>query len=621
MGDFRVRPITDKADRHKMYHYALKDIEAFERMLKENAFVQEPIKIGAEQELCLVDQNYEPSKSALNLLDAIDDPHYTNELGMFNMEINLDPINLARDCFSVTESDLLNLLKKGKKEAFKINEHIVMAGILPTIAPKHLDFSYMTPIPRYETLSKTLHDIRGGKFQIYLQGVDDLIASLGSVLFEACNTSFQLHLQIKPNEFVDKFNWSQMIAGPVLSACCNAPILFGRELWAESRIALFKQSLDTRSSKNHLRKKLPRVYFGNSWLSGSPANLWKNELMRFPLLLTSDDLVDAITVLENGGVPELRAIRLHNGTTYTWNRLCYGPGKKAHLRIECRYLPAGPTAVDEIANFAFWVGLMNAVPENWQEDIEKLPFKDVKGNFIKAARTGLSTVLNWYGKNIPAKELILEILLPMAKKGLERSNIDTSDIEKYLGIIEQRVRTEQTGASWMIKNYRFNNNTINTARQELVAQMISNQNNNIPVHQWEVSSEKNIIPSIENNQLEYTVGHLMSTDIFTVNEDASLDFVKQIMTWKNIHHLPVESMKGKLVGIITDGILKKTLASQQEARYASDIMITELVSVERDTSISEVKEVLAANKLSGVPVVFAKRIIGMITTNDIKHIE
>lgn len=621
MGDFRVRSITDKADRYRMYEYALKDIEAFERMWHENAFIQNPIKIGAEQELCIVDKNYEPSKSALDLLRAIDDPHYTNELGLFNLEINLDPINLNANCFSVTEQNLLNLVQKGREKAKSIDEQILMTGILPTISPKHLHFDYMTPIPRYETISQMLYNIRGGQFEIYLQGVDELIASLGSVLFEACNTSFQLHLQIKPREFVSKFNWSQMIAGPVLSACVNSPLLFGRELWAESRIALFKQSLDTRSSKNHLRKKLPRVYFGNDWLHDSPVNLWKNELMRFPLLLTSDDLEDSNEILDKGGIPALRAIRLHNGTTYTWNRLCYGPGNEAHLRIECRYIPAGPSVIDEIANFAFWVGLMNAVPENWENSIKEIPFKEVKGNFIKASRTGLSSVFNWYGKNVPARQLILETLLPMAKEGLLRCEIDSEDIEKYLGIIEQRVIKEQTGSNWIIKNYRDLYDKKNTARKELVAQMIEYQNENVPVHQWGSASQKNIMPSIWENKIEYSVGNLMSTDIFTVHEDASLSFVEQIMNWNNIHHLPVENHAGNLIGIITDGILKKSKKSKKPFKYAAEIMLTNLVSVNKDISITDLRATFSKHNLSGLPVVYKDKLIGMITTNDLNFLE
>ena len=415
MGDFNIRPIRDNRDRAKMYAHAIKDIKAFELMLGQNRFESGPPKIGLEQELCVVDHQHEPAKAALEILDDLQLKEYTNELALFNLEINGDPLDLKGKCFSTAERNLLDLLQAGVAKAHARDLHLLLCGILPTLQYRHLAFSYMTPIQRYQVLSKMLADIRGDQFEIYLQGVDELIMSLESVLFEACNTSFQLHLQIAPKDFVRKYNWSQMIAGPVLAACTNSPLLFGRELWSETRIALFKQSLDTRSSRNHLRKKLPRVYFGRDWLRHSPAELWKNELMRFPLLLTSDDFQDPMEVLGEGQTPNLRAIRLHNGTTYTWNRLCYGPqGARPHLRIECRYLPSGPTVVDEIANFAFWVGLMEGQADKYDNFWQQTDFRIAKDNFIRAARTGLDSVIDWFDGPEPARDLILNKLLPMA---------------------------------------------------------------------------------------------------------------------------------------------------------------------------------------------------------------
>ena len=618
MGDFRVRAIKDKTDRHNMYAHALRDIEAFNLMWKENLINDGPIHIGAEQELCLVNEHFLPSNSALKVLDIINDEHYTNELGLFNMEINLDPDRLENSCFSKQEHDLLNLLDKGRLAAAQLNEEILMAGILPTLDVKHLDFDYMTPIPRYQTLSKMLHGIRGTDFEIYLQGVDDFMLSLGSVLFEACNTSFQLHLQLKPEEFVDKFNWSQMISAPVLAVGTNSPLLFGRELWSESRIALFKQSLDTRNSKNHLRRKIPRVYFGDEWLKDSPIELWKNELIRFPLIITSDDLKDSVNELHKGEIPELRAIRLHNGTTYTWNRLCYGPGKSPHIRIECRYLPAGPSAVDEIANFVFWVGLMNNAPANWSEEIKQINFRSVKANFIKAARTGIESVFNWKGKKISAKELILEELLPMAEQGLQQLNINADDIRKYLGIIAKRLEKNQNGSQWTIDSYRKLSlkHSQNIAKQEIVAQMIEYQKQNVPVHEWDKQISSYMLDIIDNKQIEYTAAHFMSTKIFAVREDTSLDFVKAIFKWKNIHHLPVENKDGLLTGIITDGLLNKH-KEENSNQFAADIMKRDVISIDRDTKIEQVISILENNQLSGVPVVRNQKLVGIITKNDL----
>lgn len=618
MGDFRVRAINNKTDRHRMYAHALNDIKAFNMLWNEGLLNEGPIHVGAEQELCLVNEHFLPSKSALKVLDLVNDEHYTNELGLFNMEINLDPAKLEENCFSQQEHTLLNLLDLGRKSAAELNEEILMTGILPTLGLKHLDFDYMTPIPRYQTLSKMLHNIRGSDFEIYLQGVDDFMLSLGSVLFEACNTSFQLHLQMKPSEFVDRFNWAQMISGPVLAACTNSPLLFGRELWAESRIALFKQSLDTRNSKNHLRKKIPRVYFGEEWLQKSPVELWKNELIRFPLIITSDDLTDSVETIKRGEIPDLRGIRLHNGTTYTWNRLCYGPGKSPHLRIECRYIPAGPSAVDEIANFVFWVGLMYSKPDNWSDMTKEINFRSVKSNFVKAARTGIESVFNWKDKRISAKELILDELLQSAEEGLSKLGINADDSKKYLSIIEKRVSKDQTGSQWTIDSFRklSKKHGQNIAKQEIVAQMIDYQKQNIPVHTWDKQVSSYMLDIIDNKEIEYNAGHFMSTNIYTVQEDSSLDLVKAIFDWKNIHHLPVENAEGKLSGIITDGLVKIESEENKNA-YAEDIMNRAVISVNQDTRIEDVVNILLHNNLSGVPVVRDEKLVGIITRNDV----
>ncbi len=621
MGDFRVRKIVDEHDRRKMYQFALNDIEAFEYMLKERMFEEGDLWIGAEQELCVVDDRFDPSKSALELLDKIDDEHYTNELALFNMEINLDPLPLKEKCFSNMESALLDLMQKGYKVAERQNEHVLMTGILPSLKYHHLQSEYMTPIQRYETLSNTLSEIRGSKFEVYMQGVDDLIMSLGSVLFEACNTSFQLHLQIKPKDFVNQHNWSQMIAGPVLSACVNSPLLFGNELWAETRIALFKQSLDTRSSQKYMRMKLPRVYFGRGWMQESPAELWKNDIMRFPLLVTSDDLKDSKELLKNGEIPDLRGIRLHNGTTYTWNRMCYGfSAKKPHLRIECRYLPAGPSAIDEIANFAFWIGLMRCEPKGGVEFWKNHSFKAVKNNFVLAARSGLNTVFRWYGKNIPAKQLILEELLPMARQGLINSGVDTKDVDKYLSIIEHRVSGEVTGSSWMINNFRNLSKHYgeSIAQKEIIAQTLKYQKENIPLHQWENVA----IRDYQLAEKDPSVDQLMSTNVFSVNENASIEIVKSILSWNQIHHLPVENSDGDLVGLITDGtIARLEKENSKPCCFAKDIMLTNLVTIQSNDSMKNAKVIFEESKVSGLPVTYNKKLVGMLTLTDLAKCE
>jgi CBS domain-containing protein/gamma-glutamyl:cysteine ligase YbdK (ATP-grasp superfamily) len=619
MGDFHVRRIRDKADRRQAYVQILDDLKAFEIMLAEGRFDNGPIHIGAEQELCIVDHQWQPAARALEILAAINDPHYTNELALYNLEINLDPVRLRGRCFRDTEQSLRELIAKGQRAAAEHGAQIMQCGILPTLKFRHLQFSYMTPEERYRTLSETLYQLRGSKFEIYLQGVDELILSLGSVLFEACNTSFQLHLQIPADRFATQHNWSQMIAGPVLAACANSPLLFGRELWAETRIALFKQSMDTRSSERYIRSKLARVYFGLDWLRNSPAEIWRNNLSRFPLLLTSDGFETATEVLARGGVPDLRAIRLQNGTTYTWNRLCYGPTRpQPHLRIECRYLPAGPSTLDEMANFALWAGLMQADFAGKEELPQRVAFRTAKDNFIKAARTGLGTTFKWYGRLRPAKELLLETLIPLARQGLEQQGVATADIDTYLGVITRRVERETTGADWLVRNYRLLSKSYgnSAAEAELTRASLAYQAANTPVHEWEDFRPRHTIQIATDQTVEY----LMSRDVLTVAADDCIEQAARVMEWHGIHHLPVEDEKGALIGLLTDGQLQRHRATDESAAFVGDIMLTELTTVAPQDSIQSLIDTLEKEKLSGLPVVSEGKLVGMITTKDTERL-
>lgn len=282
-------------------------------------------------------------------------------------------------------------------------------------------------------------------------GVDELSIMHNSVMYEACNTSFQMHLQISPKDFTDSYNWAQAIAGPVLGACVNAPLLFGKELWNETQIALFQQSIDTRTVSSAQTNQEARVTFGNGWGDGSIVDFYKNEISHFNTIVTKKIEKSSFDKLKDGEIPKLQALGLQNGTIYRWNRPCYGVGNgKPHIRIENRYIPAGPTVVDEMANFAFWVGLMKGRPTEFDHLPGKFDFEDAKCNFIRAARSGSESVMNWMGKTITLERLILDELIPMARDGLKLMKID---IDKYLDIIKNRM-LKFTGSQWRVKNYR-----------------------------------------------------------------------------------------------------------------------------------------------------------------------
>jgi hypothetical protein len=171
--------------------------------------------------------------------------------------------------------------------------------------------------------------------------MDELLMKVDSPLLEACNTAYQVHLQIKPQEFVTKYNIAQLITAPVLASSVGSPILFGKRLWDETRIALFQQSVDTRTVGDHLRESSPRVTFGNEWVQDSILEIYQEDTARYRVMLSSEVEENVEKMLDEGTPPALHALQVHNGTVYRWNRLCYGiTNGKAHLRIENR-VPGG----------------------------------------------------------------------------------------------------------------------------------------------------------------------------------------------------------------------------------------------------------------------------------------
>ncbi len=614
MGHLDVKQLKSPKDKALYIHHLIRDLEALDIMLKNDLIEKEPIRIGAEQEFCVTTKQYFPNKNNLEVLEAINDDHFTTEIGRYNLEINSDPLLLKGKCFSELQQQLRELLEKAEYGAKTQNSKIVLTGILPTLRLKHIGENYMTDMPRYHVLNNALKASRRECFNIHIKGIDELNLIHDNVMLEACNTSFQTHLQIRPDEFVDKYNWAQAIAGPVLGICTNSPILFGRELWAETRIALFTQSIDTRANSFIHKEKQSRVSFGADWEKGTVTDIFRDHISRFRSLLTSDEHDDSIEILQRGEIPKLRALQLHNGTVYKWNRVCYGVGGgKPHLRIECRYIPSGPTLTDEIANMVFWVGLMLGQPEHYKDIQGKMDFRDIKNNFFKAARNGMETQFKWNNKLASAKELILNEFLPIAKIGLEKANIDTNDIAKYLAIIERRAKSKN-GSQWMIANYRNlqKHKTNFESLQNITAYMYKGQLGEKTVDQWELFNPDDNL-KIDVSRI---VKHNMNTKILLVDQSDSLELVSHIMKWKKIHHVPVINKKKELTGLLTWTDLIK-LGDRELHLRVKDVMTKDLITISQEAPLEEAKQLMLLNKINCLPVVRNKELLGILTSSDL----
>ena len=615
MGQLNVKHLERSKEKARYTSFLIKDLEALDKMLKEDQIEKKPIRIGAEQEFCIITEDYFPNNNCIDILETINDSHFTTEIGRYDLEINSDPLLLNGHCFSKLHDQLYKLLKKAEESGKEHNTKILLTGILPTLRLKHISEKYMTPKPRYHVLNKALKETRSQYFNIHIKGVDELSLFHNSVMLEACNTSFQTHLQINPDEFVEKYNWAQAISGPALAIMTNSPMLFGRELWAETRIAVFTQSIDTRANSLVFEEKQSRVSFGENWETGSVTDIFRDHVSRFRSLLTGDVHEDSLEILKKGEIPKLKALQLHNGTVYKWNRVCYGVGGgKPHLRIECRYIPAGPTLKDEIANMVFWAGLMLGQPEQYHNISSKMNFKDVKGNFFKAARNGMETEFIWMGEQISAKKLLLEQLLPMAKGGLIDAGISKTDIDKYLGVIEHRANTHN-GSQWLVKSYRElqKSKSCFEARQALTAIMHKHQLTDRTIDQWEIAHDK----SINTINYEPIVKHKMNTKLYVVDENDSLELVNHVMKWKKIHHIPVVNKKRELTGLVSWTDLIK-LGNDNLDKCVKDVMQINIVTISQEKTLKKAKNLMLKHQINCLPVVRKSKLLGILTSTDFK---
>ncbi|NHF57741.1 CBS domain-containing protein [Flavobacteriaceae bacterium TP-CH-4] len=614
MGEHKVKRIGKQEERMAFIQHLLNDVQALEQLVKKGLIEDDVVRIGAEQEFCLVTKDWRPSKKAMEILKDIDEPHFTTELARYNLEINLDPLVLEKDCFRKMMSQLKSLLTLASEIADRHDTRVVLTGILPTISKKELHKDFMTPSPRYDALNEVMRQFRGSDFSLHLKGVDELSVTHDSVLFEACNTSFQMHLQIPSHDFIKSYNWAQAIAGPVMGICCNSPLLMGRELWYETRIALFQQSLDTRSSSYAIKDQQPRVAFGTRWATGSATAVFKEDIALHEVALSKPIQANALDEIKKGKIPKLDALKLHNGTVYRWNRPCYGiGGGKPHLRIENRYIPSGPSVVDEIANFVFWVGLMVGRPSEFDDMPGCMDFRDAKSNFIKAARTGKESVLIWKNKCYSVRKLVIEELLPIAREGLRKKEVEEEDIDFFLKVIEDRANGT-TGARWQIDNYR--KLTTGMKRDDALVMLTKNINDN--QQNGKVVNDWPEVPIIKPDTATL-VGHIMSTALFTVHEEDLSDLATSIMNWRNIHHMPVVGRSGELVGLLTWTHMEKyrSKKSDKEVSRVADIMVKKVYYVGTTTPINEAVELMKEHQIGCLPVVSEGILVGIISKNDI----
>jgi gamma-glutamyl:cysteine ligase YbdK (ATP-grasp superfamily) len=485
-----IQPIKISGEDRRKYREKLRrSLDVLDKMLREEVFTDHESLVGQEIELNLVDEDGSPSMRNADVLAAIADPAWATELGQFNIEINVPPRRLDGDAFAVLEEEVRADLNGADAKARRSGSHLVMIGILPTLRQEHVHEGNISANERYKVMNEQVFAARGEDIQIAIEGAEQLLTHADSITPEAACTSVQLHLQVSPDEFANYWNAAQAICGVQVAVGSNSPFLFGRQLWHETRITLFEQATDTRPEELKQQGVRPRVWFGERWIT-SVFDLFEENIRYFPALLPICEEEDPLAVLHRGASPDLAEMSLHNGTIYRWNRPVYAVvDGRPHLRVENRVLPAGPSVADTIANAAFYYGLVRALAEAQRPIWTQMSFATAAENLHAAARHGMDAQLYWPGAGeVPAAELVLRRLLPLARSGLRLWGVGQAQADRLLGIIEQRCLTGQSGSAWQIARTEALARRAGGGRAEALRLMtkhyIEHMHTNQPVHTW-----------------------------------------------------------------------------------------------------------------------------------------
>lgn len=594
----------------------LRDLEALEAVIGAGMVEEGARRFGVEQEMFLVDAEARALPVADRVLAGLGDRRLTSELARFNLEANLDPLPLAGGFLGALEAQLHDVLRTVEGAVAGHGGSVLLTGILPTLHAGELALHNMSPERRYAQLNEVISAARGGQFTLRIEGVEGLDVTHDSVMLESANTSLQLHVQVGVEEFARYYNIAQLISGPLLAAAANSPVLLGRRLWHETRIALFERAVDERSAAQRTRDEPTRVSFGEGWVRDA-LDLFRENAVRHRVLVVADVEGDPLESVADGVAPALPALLLHNGTVWRWNRPCYGAvDGVAHLRIENRVLPSGPTVADEVANAALFYGLMTELGATLGDPARDIAFSDVKENFLRAAQHGLGAGFRWPGdRHLPARALLLDELLPAARRGLERLGTPAADVENHLAVVEERVRSGRTGATWLLDAISRSERgvTRDLCLQAATQEMIENQRRGEPVHRWRPAKVTRTL-AVPAERLR--VRDVMTTDLFTVRPDDVLDLATSVMRWKHVRHVPVEDASGRLVGLLTHRDLVRAGGGGASPAVA-DVMDASPAVCDPDTPLLVAARALLESGRGCVLVVAEARLAGIVTEHDL----
>jgi len=465
MGKEVQRLQFTEADRRRFARALAEETERLRDWLGTGRFNQTEITAGYELEACLVGTDYRPADANTDFLERMAMPEVVPELARCDIEFNGNACRLSGDGLAQMHDEMARWVARGREVAGGLGLNLVLIGVLPTLEERHMELSHISHSARYRALNAAVAAQRGTDYvELGIRGREEYRGYFDSIMAESAATSHQLHLSLPPDRAARWYNAAVIASGPLLAVAANAPYLFGRDLWAETRIPVFAQAVDTGAT--HF------VTFGEGYLRESLLELFEENRDRFPVLLPMR--------CEEGSFSHLS---LHNGTIWRWNRPIVGTaGDTPHLRLEHRSLPGGPSVLDMVANTAFFFGLTVALGEQETPPETRLSFGAARANFYRAAREGMAARMHWFRHDRPARDLFEAELLPRARSGLAALDVEPRLAERYLQVIAARVETGLSGAGWQRAWVRRHGRDL----PAMLAAYIRNQRSGAPVAEWPI---------------------------------------------------------------------------------------------------------------------------------------
>jgi gamma-glutamyl:cysteine ligase YbdK (ATP-grasp superfamily) len=463
----------DKMDFDEFLHRLEEETCLLEEWIRGGVIAKKEKESGFELELWLLDAHFRPKLDNLNFIETLGEPFLVTEAVQSCLEINVPYDTLHNSALSRHEKNLTTLLAECRNHAKQRKCHIISVGTLPTADENDFTELTITNENRYQALNLRFNVLSEYKAtHLSITGMENLDLSINNFALAGAISAFQIHFRIGLEQSKNLYNVSLALSAPIVALAANSPFVFGRRLWEETRIPFYEQIIPPQ----YRIDSLPRVTFGTGYLKDSILELFIENHTKYGLIIPQ---------VMNGSKEEMQHLQLHNGNIYRWNRpvLGFNEAGKPHFRIEHRPLSSGPSVIDMMANAAFYFGITNYYLSEAESLQEELPFYAAESNFYQAAKYGLFCEVYWRkGVKLTISDLIVEILLPQAKIGLLQLDINATDVDYYLSIVEERVRKKQNGSVWQKKFFNQNDHDYVL----LVKTYLELQEKGRPVHEWPI---------------------------------------------------------------------------------------------------------------------------------------